>query len=269
MTQVDKNPAPLDQQTIQNYFVNSGVEVEVHVLPQVDSTNTWLLQRKAAAPVTLCAAEHQTVGRGRRGKTWHSPDNGVTFSMRFDSAESICRFSGVSLLTGAVICDHLRAIGIANALMKWPNDILVDGSKLAGILVESRTIGSAGGTVLVLGIGINYQGGEEARLIDQATVDLAELSCGRSLPDRSQLIADIAIRLQQMVVGDVPQQLADLVANWSDYDALANASVMALAAEKKIHGRVVGIDGTGSLLLDTGDEVLTLNSAEVTVRKEV
>jgi len=244
-------------------------QLDVHVLKTVGSTNTWLLDGNFPAAITLCAAEHQTVGRGRRGKTWHSPDSGLTFSMRFNLSEPVSRFSGLSLLVGSVLCDCLRAVSVSEARVKWPNDVLVQEAKLAGILIESRTGAPDAESIIVIGIGVNYQRGAEARLIDQANTDLASI-CGTDfLPDRSELIANIAGRLIPLLSHNVPAAVASLSARWADYDALAGVEVTATVAGESLDGRAAGIDENGGLRVLINGAMRVFNSADVTVRKHI
>ena len=241
----------------------------MHVLDRVESTNTWLLDRDFSSGISLCAAEQQTVGRGRRGKTWYSPTGGVTFSLRFDRTESVAWFSGLSLLVGSVLCDTLRDFGVVDSMVKWPNDVLVQGSKLAGILVESRTAHSPKGTVLVVGMGVNYRLGGETRLIDQPSIDLSTLCGPDGLPDRSELIADIAGRLISAVSTDIPGSVSQLAGRWADYDALAGIDIVAAVAGENVEGRAAGIDKKGSLQIKTKHGLQSFNSADVTVRKNI
>lgn len=268
MTHSDNMPTPLNGVLISEQLSKAGFEVEVEVLKSVDSTNTRLLDSENSPPVVLCAAEHQTVGRGRRGKTWHSPDSGITFSMRFDRPEPVSHFTGLSLLVGTVLCDSLRNVGVTDAMVKWPNDVLVEKAKLAGILIESRATASKQATVLVVGMGVNYKRGDEARLIDQASTDLNTVCGSEKLPDRSVLIADIATRLLSVISGDVPTALSELSGRWARYDALAGKSVNAEVGGKLLHGVASGIDENGNLRLATDDGLLCLNSADVTVRTD-
>ena len=193
----------------------------------------------------------------------------MTFSLAFKRPEPVAWFGGVSLLVGSVLCDSLRSVGVADALVKWPNDVLVHDAKLAGILVESRTTNAMAETLLVLGMGVNYQRGEEACLIDQASTDLAAQCDPETLPDRSALIADIATRLVAVVSEDIPQAVNRLAGRWADYDALAGVSVVAVVGKERIYGTARGIDGEGSLQIETIDGIRALNSADVTVRRDI
>jgi len=264
----DNLPSPLDAKVIETICHQQGCDIDVTVLQSVDSTNTWIMQEAQSSRPKLCAAEHQTTGRGRRGKTWHSPNSGITFSVAVSSSRPVSWFNGLSLLTGAVLCDRLRKVGAIDAMLKWPNDVLVNGAKLSGILIESVAPSSGAGdsdTLIVVGIGINYQRGSEARQIDQANTDLFQL-CGKSLPDRSELIAQIASQVVQVVEGDVPQSVRDLAQIWPQYDALSGQELSVEHAGQKLTGISAGIDPTGAMRLQTKNGIQVLTSADIANR---
>jgi BirA family biotin operon repressor/biotin-[acetyl-CoA-carboxylase] ligase len=119
--------------------------IEVRKLERCTSSNAVLLAEGKAG--VLLVAQEQTAGRGRRGKRWYSaPGAGVTFSL---SAEIAKPEAGLSVLAGVAAARALRALGVRQVALKWPNDLLVDGAKLGGILVETR------GRLAVFGFGIN------------------------------------------------------------------------------------------------------------------
>src|SRR5438477_5930355 len=108
--------------------------IEVRMVERCGSTNELLLME--AKPDVLLAAQEQTAGRGRRGKRWYSaPGAGVTFSLSVRIAKPA---AGLSLVAGVGVARALRALGVSRAGLKWPNDLVVDGAKLGGILVETR-----------------------------------------------------------------------------------------------------------------------------------
>src|SRR6266478_1130751 len=112
--------------------------VEVRVVQRCASTNSVLLKGPCTGPVLL-AAEEQTAGRGRRGRRWHSaPGAGITFSLSRSLQRPAREAAGLSLVAGVALARALRALGVAQAALKWPNDLLVNGAKLGGILVETR-----------------------------------------------------------------------------------------------------------------------------------
>src|SRR5687767_16036938 len=114
--------------------------VAVRVVERCTSTNDLAL--KAQSPV-LVAAEEQTAGRGRRGRRWHSaPGAGVTFSLGRRIRRPVRELAALSLVAGVAATRALRALGVRTAALKWPNDLVVDGAKLGGILVETRSQGA-------------------------------------------------------------------------------------------------------------------------------
>ena len=244
--------------------------VDVHVLESVGSTNTWVKTHLSNASlstraVLLCATEHQTAGRGRRGKTWHSPDRGVTFSLAFTVGSPASELSGLSLLCGEAVCKVLRSHGIAEARVKWPNDILVNGAKLAGILVEVIHSRADSATVIV-GIGINYRRGQESEFIDQSSTDLSMLFNGK-LPDRSELIGAVAGELLEFCHGDIPHAVTQLARRWHEYDALHETSIGVEAeSDADLCGLAAGIDGQGRLLLKTANGVVPVAAGSISIR---
>jgi BirA family biotin operon repressor/biotin-[acetyl-CoA-carboxylase] ligase len=147
----------------------------VDIFLEIDSTNTWLRQKALdGAPTgSVCVAEMQSAGRGRRNRRWVSPFAASLYlSLLWRSAAGAAELGGLSLAVGVAIVRSLRAFGIDTAGLKWPNDVLVDGAKLAGILID--VIGeSTGPCSVIIGIGINVAMPEAAAAeIDQDWTDL-------------------------------------------------------------------------------------------------
>lgn len=272
MNESDINQAKLSVDVIDRE-IGSRISVTAvsTVLESVPSTNTWLIGNcreslQGDVGLLLCATEQQTAGRGRRGKVWHSPINGVTFSLCFTLPVGLADIGGLTLLAGSAVCECLWQHGVTQAKIKWPNDILVNDAKLVGILVEvaSHTVDS---TTIVIGIGVNYQRGDELSRVDQASTDLFDL-CGASLPERSLLIARLAVAVYQTCnSGPVSENIARLADNWSRYDSLAGLNVRLISGDlEATYGRANGIDPTGRLRIQTASGVSFTSSGEVSVR---
>ena len=253
-----------------------SVRVNTTVLETVKSTNSWLMARCEKIPdaelaqtdLWLCATEHQTAGRGRRGKVWHSPWGGVTFSIGFTVPVAPSEVGGMSLLTGAAVCDCLRQWSVNQAMIKWPNDILIGDAKLVGILVEIVARGQSK-TRLIVGIGVNYRRGAEQKEIDQASTDLHD-QCGGTPPDRSVLIGHLAAEVyQRCCSGNVQISMANLSAEWPHYDAFADTMVeLKSGSSPGVQGQARGIDSQGRLLLRTAEGMMQISSGEVSVRRQ-
>src|SRR3954463_13031747 len=116
--------------------------VDVRVLERCDSTNSVLLAAEVLRP-TLLACEEQTAGRGRRGRRWHSlPGGSITFSLARTIERPVRELAALSLVAGVASVRALRRLGAAGVALKWPNDLVVGGAKLGGILVETRAQGA-------------------------------------------------------------------------------------------------------------------------------
>jgi BirA family biotin operon repressor/biotin-[acetyl-CoA-carboxylase] ligase len=233
---------------------------------RIDSTNTELQRRAAtAAGIEACLAETQTAGRGRRGRQWQSPLGGnLYFSLlrRFDAG--MAQLSGLSLVVGVAVVDALADCGVVAAGLKWPNDLLANGQKLAGILVE------LGGEFLgpchaVIGIGINLRLPAAARRrIDQPAIDLASLC--REVPSRNALAARLITRLIDALDHFEAQGFAAFGKAYARHDLLRGRNVRVIAAGATHEGIGAGVDTRGALIVHHGKTATHYDSAEVSVR---
>ncbi|PPD16019.1 MAG: biotin--[acetyl-CoA-carboxylase] ligase, partial [Methylotenera sp.] len=147
------------------------------ILDEIASTNTYLMQQKNVAHATCVAAHIQTSGRGRRGRTWVSQlGASLTFSLVWRFQCGAAALSGLSLAVGVALMRALQNLGVNQAQLKWPNDVLVEGKKLAGILIELQ--GDLDGpSTAVIGVGINLNLPKEViEVISQPTTDLNTIS---------------------------------------------------------------------------------------------
>lgn len=227
---------------------------ELRIEDSVDSTNS-LLMREAlcgARDGTVLVAEHQHAGRGRRGRSWHAvPGGSLTFSVlwRFDTG--LQGLSGLSLTVGLAVARAINRHSRYAAQLKWPNDVLVDHRKLAGILVEVQG-DMHGAAFAVIGVGINVRLREPQRdQIDQAVIDLAEMGVQVG---RNRLLADCLRELHRVAAPFRSQGFAALREDWQALDAYAGRPVnLHLPDKQKVHGIAAGVDATGAFLLRTAD----------------
>ncbi|MEQ1579815.1 MAG: biotin--[acetyl-CoA-carboxylase] ligase [Steroidobacteraceae bacterium] len=245
---------------------------QLDVLLQVDSTNHFLAAQ--AAPevdyARVCVAEVQTLGKGRRGRTWVAPfGSGICFSLSFKFADSPPQLSALGLAVGVAVLRALDQFGAGEVGLKWPNDLVWRGRKLAGILIE--VAGESGGpTRVVIGIGLNVHMPAPVRLAlaeQQAALiaDLGEILQGR-LPSRNQLVAAVIEHLLAVLDEFATKGFAAFVAEWRGRDALANAPVKVLAGNESIMGTAQGVAEDGALLVDVRGERRQFFSAEVSLR---
>jgi BirA family biotin operon repressor/biotin-[acetyl-CoA-carboxylase] ligase len=233
----------------------------------VDSTNSVLLERAAGgAPHRSCVvAELQTRGRGRRGRSWHSPlGGGLTFSLLWRFEQGVGELGGLSLAVGLALQRAMRELGLTDARLKWPNDLLHEFRKLGGILVELQ--GDAlGPAAAVIGIGLNVRLGRARASIDQAVTDLA-MALGTE-PSRNELLCSLLRHLDEVLTVFAQEGFAPLRGEWEAAHAYHRRRVaLHLPSGDVRQGVVVGVAEDGSLRLDTGAGVCRLATGEISLR---
>ena len=243
----------------------------VHVRFAVDSTNTVLagrLSEGAAAP-ELCTAEIQTTGRGRRGRPWISGlGQSLVLSVSWRYTTRPDGLSGLSLAAGVVLVEALAAGGFEGVMLKWPNDLVIDDCKLAGILVEAshQRLGSA---VCVVGVGINLDLATGLAQMDPGRIDQPWTDFARAfgrVPARNALAARSANAILDACEQYRDHGLAHFVARWERLDVLRGRPVRVLSAEAPLDGVARGIDAGGALLVEHGAGVARCEVGEVRVR---
>ena len=258
----------------------------VEILPQLDSTNSELMRRARAGQTEpiLLVAESQTAGRGRLGRSWLSenaisaevaavpgrPKQGTTpsggsaahkvasvgaTSLTFSLGLPLHRadWSGLSLAVGVSVAASLHP----DLQLKWPNDVWFQGRKLAGILIETLTMGAT--RYAVIGVGLNI-GPREAAGLSTPPAWLQELLPGMDAP---QALLRIAPALLQAVQRFESQGLPPFLKTYAARDALAGRAV---TLSDGTHGQAQGVDSSGALLVHTDAGLKKINSAEVSVR---
>lgn len=211
-------------------------------------------------------AEYQTAGRGRRGKHWVSPlasNLCLSFVAELPAESSLVEL--FSLCTGVAVARAMARCGIPDVQLKWPNDIWLDGRKLAGILIELQGEMNTG-FQLVVGIGINVQmKSVPAEMIDQPWASLAMVS-----PEISRnrlaalLLSEMNTLLQSYESGDVSVYLAE----WQQRDCLRGKRVSVSRHVGELTGVALGISESGALRVDTGTGVELAYAGDVSVRPQ-
>ena len=244
-------------------------DVSVAIFDELDSTNAELLRRLASGPVAsgaVVVAEQQTAGRGRRGREWVSPfAKNIYFSLAWNFSGGAAALDGLSLVVGLSVVEALEALGVQGAALKWPNDVLLDDKKLAGVLLEIA--GDATGLChVVIGVGLNVNMAlGEAHGITQAWTSLQQ-SMGQVM-DRSQVLNALLLRLIANVKRFETEGLAPFAQAWLRYDAFIEKEVAVSLGERQIIGIAKGITDKGLLQLEVNGELQTFNGGEVSLRR--
>lgn len=236
----------------------------VHVLERCPSTNTLLLAGEYAPPCVL-AAEEQTAGRGRRGRRWYSSRGmSATFSLAYVSRRPLRELAGLSLVAGVAAARALHALGASQTRLKWPNDLVVGDDKLGGILVETRSASGekAGGTLAVIGIGINCR--ESRAVSGRVARGVASLDRWIAAPSRSRVIAAVAERLTDALARFEASGLGPTRAEWQALDGLGGRRLrVRLADGRVLSGVASGLAEDGALRLQTARGLRMVHSARV------
>lgn len=265
----------LDIDAVREAIGDKVYRLDVDILPTIGSSNTELLMRAAAgaASGTCVAAEIQTAGRGRRGRAWHSQfASSLTFSLLWRFEKGAAALGGLSLVVGLALVRALRKAGINHAMLKWPNDVVVNGEKLAGILIETQG-DMLGPTAAVIGVGLNVQLPDALKLsIDQPATDVA--SHLESQSSRNQLLAAMLCELVVVLDEFGERGFKFFKTDWIAFHALQEQAITVRqnntannTADYAALVKEVGDDG--SLVVEAIDKPgsrQTLTSAEISIR---
>jgi BirA family transcriptional regulator, biotin operon repressor / biotin---[acetyl-CoA-carboxylase] ligase len=233
--------------------------IEVRVVERCTSTNALLLAE--GKPDVLLAAEEQTAGRGRRGRRWHaSRGRAVTFSLARTVRRPPRELPGLALAAGVGAARALRSLGAVRTALKWPNDLVIDGAKLGGILVETRSAG-AGPALAVIGIGINCR--SDVLLARRVRRPVAALEDYIAL-ERNQVIVRVAASLLEALAAFDAEGLERLRGDWEAMHAHAGERLrVRLANGRVLTGIAQGLQADGALSLHTHSGVHAVHSARV------
>ncbi|KHT22615.1 bifunctional biotin--[acetyl-CoA-carboxylase] ligase/biotin operon repressor BirA [Pectobacterium carotovorum] len=257
-------PAPmqlLDEEVILKHLPEGGVTV----LPVVDSTNQYILERlDTLSSGDACLAEYQQSGRGRRGRQWFSPFGANLYlSLYWRLEQGPAAAVGVSLVIGIVMAEVLHKLGADGVRVKWPNDLYLKDRKLAGILVELT--GKTGDAAnLVIGAGINLQMREPAPdTINQGWINLQE--AGIEI-NRNTLASTLISELRSALAVFELQGLEPFIPRWEKLDNYFNRPIRLIIGNREIHGIDRGIDRQGALLLDDDGLITPYIGGEISLR---
>lgn len=258
--------AALSAERIAGFTRDCATGVAIEVVAETGSTNADLLVRVAnlSAPV-LRVAGMQTAGRGRAGRVWHAaPDAALTFSLAWCLERPLQELVGLPLAVGVAVAETLAGFGVMTTV-KWPNDVLKDGAKLAGILIETAPARAASkrGVWAVIGIGINLaQPAAFAAQIGRPVANAPSL-----LPDRNRVLAELLNSLSTALVQFEQEGLAAFVERWNRLHAYAGQQVVILDQDRVVQqGTALGTDELGRLLLDTTAGPVAIVAGDVSLR---
>ncbi len=235
------------QQNLKSAAFNKPIRI--HVLDSVDSTNQFLKDLPANDSIEVCCAETQTKGRGRFGRSWHSPfGENIYFSLRWHFDCDISQLSGLGLVVSMAILAALNDADICEDVrIKWPNDLIWKNQKLCGSLIE--VIGERDvGTDVVIGIGLNVNSPiNKLALRDYPCCSLYEIT-GTHF-DRNPLIAKLIIWLDQYLQQFITKGFSSFIPIWQQADYLHGQLITVSQPTGSLSGQANGVNEAGQLIL--------------------
>jgi BirA family biotin operon repressor/biotin-[acetyl-CoA-carboxylase] ligase len=258
----------LDVETIRGGLGAERDALHIEILEYATSSNALLLQRafQGAPGGSVLAVEWQSAGRGRLGRTWFSGlGDALTFSLLWRFESGLAALSGLSLAVGVAMMRALTGLGVPGVGLKWPNDVLLNDGKLAGILLEAQG-DMLGPSSVVIGIGLNLAVPETLRgRIDQAVSDLASLEM--PVPERNLVLAVLLKNLAKVLSEFAEHGFAPLRAEWESHHVFQMRPVkLSLPDGLLVVGTAMGVTDEGALRLATAQGEKIFHAGEVSLR---
>ena len=251
--------------TIYEHLDKDACDIFKRIDLELVTESTNRLAAAASIMPYVCLAELQTAGRGRRGREWVSPfAANVYLSLAWRFTEAAASLDSLSLCMAVALLRALRGLGCVDLQLKWPNDLLCNGKKLAGILLEAS--GEVGGSIsVVVGIGLNVamtQG--QGKSIEQDWAALNDI-LDRQV-SRNEVVAAILTEMASAFPAFERQGFAAFEQDWRSFDCLANRAVVLHLGVEDVSGVARGVDATGALRVEHEGTVKLYRGGEVSVR---
>lgn len=282
LQQLQEWGVPIEKVKGRGYRIGSGMELlsrsridsamsaesialleNLELLEHIDSTNTFARQRveQGVGSGYVCLAERQSQGRGRLGRQWVSPfGRNIYLSATWEFHDGVSALEGLSLAVGVAVCRAIQMLGVADVNLKWPNDILVNGRKVGGILLEM--LGDPVGICqVVVGIGINFAMPGDAD-IDQPWADLAEYDAVTRNGLAAQLLTELLPLLSTYADLGFPHYRQE----WEAYDAHRGAKVRLTTPGRVVEGIARGVSDSGAICLDIDGQQSFFSGGEISLR---
>jgi len=251
---------------------HNGIQISIHHFQKLDSTNKEATRRATAgAPAwTVVVADEQTEGRGRYNRQWLStPDLGIYFSFILKPMIDLPLMNLINLRSALVVREFLQnkiSSSISNRdpeiLVKWPNDVLAGGKKICGILLESEIVNQQIQFLIVgIGININHKIQDFPRKIRDSATSLRLLT-SQNWGTRT-LVNELILLLQRHLSLDEETNFERVVGEYEKYLAFKGSMVEIDLQQRKLKGRLKGIDSDGFLLLEQENQIKKVTSGDL------
>lgn len=244
----------------------------VEIFPEIESTNSYLLNQAAPIPGQwrIAMADHQTAGRGRLRNQWFSPPlSGLYLSAAYTFKRRPGMLSCLTLAVGAAVASAMGELGVQPVLLKWPNDLVLNDGKLGGILTEMKS-GASGSATVIIGIGINIDMGQVTDGLGTAIGRVADMKEVLAiLPERAVIATRVIESLMTMVSRFEIGGFASIASDWNRLDWLKGRDIAVDSPGRRVVGRADGIDADGALRVRTDDDVARVTSGTIELARAV
>jgi len=263
----DSSPDVLFPHEIEHGLEARIIAQNIYSLDRVGSTNALAHKyaERGQPEGTLIIAERQTAGKGRLGRSWHSPAGcGLYFSLILRPPIPPAEAPGISLIAALSIVEAIRAASKLKAQLKWPNDVLCGGRKVAGVLTElAAELDRVRYVVVGIGINVNHQAEDFPPALRDKAGSLHQL-VGAPI-DRIKLVQLVLSRFEINYLRFVECGLKDAIKPIRRYSSVLGKSVSFQINGNHQQGRAVDIDGNGMLVVEVDGQRVTLGSGEISL----
>jgi BirA family transcriptional regulator, biotin operon repressor / biotin---[acetyl-CoA-carboxylase] ligase len=244
---------PLNEQAIRMYLTDQAFlePIHIHCLKSVDSTNRFLKDQPFRSAISVCCSETQTQGRGRFDRSWYSPaGENIYLSLRWSIECPPARLSTLGLVISLAILNGLNKLDLGQDIhIKWPNDLLWQGKKLSGCLIELLST-PRNHTELIIGIGLNVN--SKTNEHTSLTTPWCSLYDMHGIEqDRNRLIAFLIVSLKQYLTQWLSYGFSSFLSEWHSVDGLFGQWITVSDGSSPCHGLAQGINENGALILVT------------------
>lgn len=264
-------PDSYNQEDILQHVKTTVFGRKIHLLESAFSTQMEAIQlaEEGADAGTLVIADMQTNGRGRLGRNWFSPaGKGIWMSLILRPELPIRQMPQLTLLTGVAVCSAIRNVTGLTAGLKWPNDILIEGRKICGILLEAATEDNQV-RYCIAGIGIDVNMSEQDYPEELRSIATSlKMEAGSSV-SRSRLIGEVMNELEKRYIQYEQEGFSPILKEWEALSASIGKQVRSVSLHDVIEGTAIGLDESGGLIVLTNEgRQTTIFSGEVEIIKK-
>ena len=243
----------------------------IYYFDEIDSTQNYALQisNNTNENGAIIIAEKQTHGKGRLNRKWYSPEGGIWLSVIIHPEFQISDATIIPLAASLALCESIKKVHKIKTDVKWPNDITIDGKKVAGMLIDTSIQGNKVEN-LVLGIGINFavniQQIEKRLKKSPNFYGVTSLFPEKNSPSKIELLVQFLLELEKVINSLIKGKNTQIIRDWSKHTNMFGKTISVNTGNGKISGIAKKIDSDGALIIKTGTKNRRIFVGDVTLR---